>query len=276
MRHHFVSALAAMTPVVAAAVPFQVHHQGRLLDTTGQPVVGSHAVVFKLHVDGTTTAHVWTESMSPVPFEDGYYSVTLGNVAPLDATVFSGSTRWLSLALDGGAELGPRTAIVSVPYAVRATTADSATTATTAATATALADPATFSSRVRCETFRGVWNSTTNTCSPGAFLPAGTTTYGGGMAHCQAQGAFHMCGFPEVTAYLPDLLARGTTPVGWVACGRPDQATSGGVKKIGISQDASDSGTGTCPATHGCNWESYFVHCHRTESTQLPVYCCRN
>ncbi len=111
--------VACLLPMLAQAVPTQTRHQGRLLDVNGTPVNGTVNLTFALHLDATTTSTVWTESHAGTVLEDGVYSVTLGESSTLDSSVFTGSTLWLSVTTPSG-ELGPRTAVLSVPYAVQA------------------------------------------------------------------------------------------------------------------------------------------------------------
>lgn len=113
----------ALVPAVALAVPATVRHQGRLFDASGAPVNAAKNLTFALHVDGTTSANVWSELHTGVIVADGYYTAELGGSSPLDPGVFDGAALWLSVS-DGATELGPRTRLGAVPYATRAAVAD--------------------------------------------------------------------------------------------------------------------------------------------------------
>jgi len=110
--------LAAMLVSTAFAVPPRVAQQGRMLDGDGDPLTGSHELVFTLYDDVTAGSPVWSETHQ-LDFEEGYYWVTLGETNALDDLLFDSGALWLQLTVDG-ADLAPRQEIVSVPYAVRA------------------------------------------------------------------------------------------------------------------------------------------------------------
>ena len=103
----------------AAAVPAIITQQGRLYDATDAPVTGTHSVAFAIYADPTTTTPVWTDSVS-LAFDDGYFSVALGQDKAFDASTFDGTTRYLGITIDSTPELSPRAQIGSVPYAMLA------------------------------------------------------------------------------------------------------------------------------------------------------------
>ena len=101
---------------IASAVPLQYNHQGRLLDSDGVGLVGDHELTFRILDD--SDAALWEESLS-VEFEDGFYSVNLGEDEtnnPLDDSIFAAYPLWMELSVDGEA-LSPTHPIQSVPYA---------------------------------------------------------------------------------------------------------------------------------------------------------------
>jgi hypothetical protein len=104
----------------AAEVPQLVTHQGRLFDAKDQPVEGTIEVVFTIY-DGedANAAVLWTETHS-VTFENGFFSVALGEQSPFGAKVFNGSVRYLGIRVGGDPEMTPRAATRSVPYALLA------------------------------------------------------------------------------------------------------------------------------------------------------------
>jgi hypothetical protein len=110
---------------VAASVPESINYQGRLTNSTGQPVNDTVQLVFTIYADQAATTIVWNETHTDVPVSDGLFTVLLGSITPFESTVFDGATRWLGIAVDGApsTELLP---IVSVAYAHRAQLADSA------------------------------------------------------------------------------------------------------------------------------------------------------
>ena len=108
---------------MAQAAPTKLSQQGRLLDGDGAALTGGHGLAFTLHDAETDGNEVWREERV-VAFEEGYYSIILGTVTPLDDLLFAGGTVWMQLSVDG-VELSPRQEVVSVPYALRAAVADS-------------------------------------------------------------------------------------------------------------------------------------------------------
>jgi hypothetical protein len=115
-----VGLIALAAPALAAAVPMQFTHQGRLADSGGVPLEGAHDLVFQLYAQPDATEPVWSQTIA-ANLDAGVFSVVLGgDGAPLDSALFDGSALWLGLAVDAEAELPDRVALVSVPYAVRA------------------------------------------------------------------------------------------------------------------------------------------------------------
>ena len=118
----FVTVLAVVLASPAWAVPAKFTQQGRLLDTSGQPLTGTHGLFFTLYDAETGGAQQWSEYHSAI-FDNGYYTVTLGEVTPLDDLLFSGAGLWLDLSVDG-VTLTPRQELASVPWALRAISAE--------------------------------------------------------------------------------------------------------------------------------------------------------
>jgi hypothetical protein len=101
-------------------VPQKLTHQGRVLDSSSlQPLGGVHPVTFTLYDNG---AVVWTETLN-VAFDNGYYTVTLGQNGLAD-DIFDSALLSLGVQIAQDAELSPRIALNSVPYAFRAQVAD--------------------------------------------------------------------------------------------------------------------------------------------------------
>ena len=102
-----------------AAVPGLVE-QGRLLDSSGNPLNSTLSFVFTVYDAATGGSALWTETQSAVVISNGYFSAQLGSVTPIPATVFDGSVRYLGIAVDGDPEMTPRQALTSVAYALLA------------------------------------------------------------------------------------------------------------------------------------------------------------
>jgi hypothetical protein len=116
---------------VTAPVPATLTQQGRILASDGTPVSSKVAITFTLYNDATKTAAanvLWTETQN-ITLDDGYFSAQLGAVTALDPTVFDGTVLYLGVTVGSDAEMTPRQAITSVPYAFKAGVATTAASA---------------------------------------------------------------------------------------------------------------------------------------------------
>ncbi|MDE2141431.1 MAG: hypothetical protein KGJ84_03325 [Elusimicrobia bacterium] len=109
-------AAAAAAPARAQNVPTQIHFQGRLTDSSNNPLTGLHSFAFGIYDAPTGGSLLWTESQPAVPVANGVFAVQLGSFAPLTSAVFSGSTTYLQVAVDGSVML-PREQLLAAPYA---------------------------------------------------------------------------------------------------------------------------------------------------------------
>ncbi|HCP45323.1 MAG TPA: hypothetical protein DIU15_04745, partial [Deltaproteobacteria bacterium] len=110
-----------LSSATALATPTRLSQQGRVLDGAGGPLSGSHTLVFTLYDEETGGNVLWTETHQ-LNLDEGYYSVTLGTLSTLDDLLFDGGAQWLQLTLNGD-DLSPRQEVISVPYAMRSTSA---------------------------------------------------------------------------------------------------------------------------------------------------------
>ena len=109
----------------ALAVPTELVHQGRLFDSGGLALSGTQDLSFALYDTASGGSAVWSEDLTAVPFDNGYFSVQLGQTSALDSTILDGSTLYLGITVNSGAEMTTRVPLLSVPYAVRAGVATS-------------------------------------------------------------------------------------------------------------------------------------------------------
>jgi hypothetical protein len=106
-----------------AEVPCKINYQGRLTDsTTGQPLMGTRTVIFRIYDAADGGSLLWSEQVSASSDSTGVFSAILGSTAPIDIS-FEAS-RWLEVEV-GGEILLPRRELVSVPYAFHAADSDS-------------------------------------------------------------------------------------------------------------------------------------------------------
>jgi len=105
----------------AQNVPQTIDYQGRLADSDGNylnEVVTLDFLIYDMETAGTV---LWTETQD-ISCINGVFHVQLGAATPIPGTLFDISDPWLELVV-GGETLAPRTAIASVPYAIKAETA---------------------------------------------------------------------------------------------------------------------------------------------------------
>lgn len=110
------------------AVPREMNYQGLLLDDQGNPVEGTHDLLFTIYqhrlypIPGDWIA-VYSETHA-VDLDRGLFNVALGSQTPLDPGIFDGIVFWggdlvVGVAVDGGAEMSPRAPLLTSPYAFR-------------------------------------------------------------------------------------------------------------------------------------------------------------
>jgi len=113
-----------------AAVPQTINYQGYLKDTiSGAPVSSQTTVTFRLYNSLLAASPLWQEELSVTP-QNGVYSVLLGSTTALDSSVFANPSLYLGIQVGSDPELTPRQQILSVPFAMRAASADSVDPAT--------------------------------------------------------------------------------------------------------------------------------------------------
>ncbi len=124
-----------------AQIPRVLNYQGLALDNTGKPISdGNHVVQFNLYSAPTGGTALFTESIQVIA-NHGIFSATIGAGTPIPAAVKFDNEYFLSIAIDGGAELAPRTPMTAAPYALNAASAVTALTANSA-TSASIADSA--------------------------------------------------------------------------------------------------------------------------------------
>jgi len=108
--------IALVAGTSLAEVPKKINYQMRITDTdTGEPLPGSHNVVFRIFDSGLVGSSLWTEAHSVTADTAGVVSVILGSTTPIDISL--DGRRWLEIEVDSET-LSPRRELVSVPYAL--------------------------------------------------------------------------------------------------------------------------------------------------------------
>jgi hypothetical protein len=97
----------------AASVSSQISYQGKISDSSGNPLTGSHNFKFQLYTAASGGTLVWEQDQSGVTVQNGLLEVKLA----VDPTDFDGKALWLAITVDGQL-LSPRQELLPVPYAL--------------------------------------------------------------------------------------------------------------------------------------------------------------
>jgi hypothetical protein len=106
-----------------AQVPRLINYQGKLTDTSGNPVDGSHSILFSIYNAETGGSVLWSE-VQTVTVIDGLFSVLLGSVSPIPYSVFHELETYLELKFGSDPAMTPRQRLVSVGYAMHSENTD--------------------------------------------------------------------------------------------------------------------------------------------------------
>lgn len=103
MKHFYLRFLAlgvlaiVLGATANATVPTVMSYQGRLTDSTGAPLDTSMNMAFMIYDDTLGTSLLWSEPHVGVVFTDGLFTVLLGSVNPLSASIFNGDLLGLKI-----------------------------------------------------------------------------------------------------------------------------------------------------------------------------------
>jgi hypothetical protein len=117
--------LLTLVVPMAAAVPQMISYQGRLTSSVGSAVNDTVELVFSICSDSLCSVQLWSEYHSGVIVTDGLFDAMLGSTNPIQAAVFDGSVRFLSVSMNG-VPVSRRLPMVSVAYAYRSAKSDTA------------------------------------------------------------------------------------------------------------------------------------------------------
>ncbi|MFA5119284.1 MAG: hypothetical protein WC695_10665 [Candidatus Omnitrophota bacterium] len=115
-------AVVCPSAAIYAAVPELINYQGRLTDTSGQPLEGTYSLTFRIYDAETAGNLLWEEIQPAVVVQKGIFNVLLGSVTDLglafDMAYF--------LEIKVGSEvMAPRQRMSSAAYAMRSKHTDS-------------------------------------------------------------------------------------------------------------------------------------------------------
>jgi hypothetical protein len=125
-----------------AQAPNHISYQGRLTDATGSPLNSTVSLSFRLYDE--SGVELWAEVHELVSVNDGLFHVLLGSIEAFPDGLFQGASLQLGIQVGDEEELEPRTSLSSVPYAHRATSADSAQNASAGSDLATLSGDQTF------------------------------------------------------------------------------------------------------------------------------------
>lgn len=109
-----------------AQMPRIISYQGILTDASGNFISdGNHTLSLKLYENAGGGAAVFSETHN-VPVVKGIFNAIIGSITPLPSNLSFDRAYFLGVSVDGGAEMSPRTALTTVPYAMHAAVADKA------------------------------------------------------------------------------------------------------------------------------------------------------
>ncbi len=107
------TSLGGVEVASAESVPRGISHEGRLTDMKGSPHTGLKRATLRLYDARVGGPVRWSETVE-VEFDDGYFSVLLGESTPIDDSFLDGTTRWLGVTVGAGAERTSRVAVVGL------------------------------------------------------------------------------------------------------------------------------------------------------------------
>ncbi len=124
--------LLVFTAAGHAQTATTIQYQGTLFDSSGAPVTGNKAIVFRIFdksepEDSETS--LWQETLA-VDISDGFFTAMLGTIVELSDDLFKESELWVELEISGET-LSPRQPVSAVPWARRAFSVEGPVEATT-------------------------------------------------------------------------------------------------------------------------------------------------
>ena len=110
----------------SAASTGTVAYEGRLADSSGNPLTQTLNMSFRLYSAATGGAPLWTEQWTGsngVQVSDGLFNVMLGSLTPIAQSVITGNSNlFLGITVGTDDEMTPRVQLGSGPFAVQALT----------------------------------------------------------------------------------------------------------------------------------------------------------
>ena len=213
--------------IPASAPPQTINYQGTLATSGKTPVTATVSMTFAIYNAASGGSALWTENQS-VAVSKGVYSVILGSTTPI-ALLFN-APYFLGVTVDSDAEMTPRLALTSSPYAFNVV--NGAVTNLGISASAAIADSKLATIATAGKVSGAALTSLASVPSAAGALPianggTGTTTASGALANL----------LPTQTGNGSKVLTTDGTSASW-------NAVSGGVTSVSASAPLSVA-TGT-------------------------------
>jgi len=121
-----VPALAGPSQAPSATSTSVISYQGRLADSSGNPLTGRYNLEFRIYDVPTGGVPLWTELWtggSAVDVSDGLFNVMLGSINTTLASAIQGRNElYLGITVGTDSEMSPRVQLGSVPFSMQAMT----------------------------------------------------------------------------------------------------------------------------------------------------------
>ncbi|MDP4221288.1 MAG: hypothetical protein Q8916_11485 [Bacteroidota bacterium] len=112
--------LGILSQEAAGQIPRSISYQGVLAHSDGSLVAdGNHSLTLSLYLSATGSTSIYSEVQN-VAVVRGIFNIIIGSVTPIPPSIGFDRAYFLGVAVDGGAELTPRTPLTSAPYALNA------------------------------------------------------------------------------------------------------------------------------------------------------------
>ena len=121
--------IVSVCAISSAGVPHMINYQGKLTTADGGCLNDTVEITFTIYDDSLGVTPEWTETQTEVVVKEGIFSVLLGAVDSIPASVFDGSTKYLGVQVESDPEMRPLKPMVSVAYAYQSLRADTASLA---------------------------------------------------------------------------------------------------------------------------------------------------
>ncbi|MCU0722751.1 MAG: hypothetical protein MUC63_03915, partial [Planctomycetes bacterium] len=115
--------IVANAATVLGAMPREINFQGKLTDTSGNPVTTSVQVTFNIYNTVSGGTPLFNESQTVTPNARGIYSVRIGSQTSGGIPLDFNAPYYLGVQVGSDPEMAPRYAMAAAPYAMRAAVA---------------------------------------------------------------------------------------------------------------------------------------------------------